>query len=67
MHSKIFFSNANNDNSAFCFFFNRNIFGNGVYNSDYKNPKLFPWDQTRKSPEKISAWLVDDTGIVNTK
>ncbi|XP_037038192.1 serine/threonine-protein kinase dyf-5 isoform X2 [Bradysia coprophila] len=38
-----------------------NVFGHGISNNDYKNAKLFPWEQSNKKSERLSAWMVDET------
>lgn len=36
--------------------------GNGLNNGDYKKSALFPWESNSKNSDRISAWMVEDTG-----
>lgn len=37
--------------------------GNGLNNGEYKKSALFPWESNSKNSDRISAWMVEDTGI----
>lgn len=37
--------------------------GNGLNNGDYKKGALFPWESSSKNSDRISAWMVEDTGM----